>query len=315
MSSDDDRREVCSTFNRLGHEYDIGTADEHLVFADCRLKVLDGIEVASQCVHLDLNTNFIEDMEPVKALSRLEYLDLYLNKIRRIQGLEGMKELSFLDLSFNAVRKIDGLDAVTKLESLYLPSNKIEVIQNVDHLTNLVCLELAANRIRNVTGIESLCKLEQLWLGKNKLTKMLVPPLPSLRQLALQSNRIGEWDHCIEHLPALEELYLGHNQLPSPPRGLLSKVPKLTVLDLAGNAVDSLEWLEDTLELKDLWLNDNKIADRKQIHYITSTKLETVYLERNPMQLQLGPAYRGLVIELAPQLQQLDALEVTSVRQ
>ena len=312
MSSDDDSREVCSTFNRLGHECDIGAADEHLVFADCRLKVLDGIEAAAECVHLDLNTNFIEDMEPVKALSHLQHLDLYLNKIRRIQGLEGMKELTFLDLSLNAVRKIDGLDSLTKLKFLFLPWNKIEVIQNVDHLTNLVCLELAANRIREVTGIETLCKLELLWLGKNELTKMVVPPLPSLRQLALQSNRIAEWDHCIEHLPALEELYLAHNQLPSPPRGLLNKVPKLTVLHLSANVVDSLDWLEDTLELKDLWLNDNKIEDRLQIHYITPSKLETVYLERNPIQLQLGPGYRGLVIELAPQLLQLDALMVTS---
>lgn len=189
-------------------------------------------------------------------------------------------------------------------------------------MLELRVLELGSNRIRQVECIENLSKLEELWLGKNKITSMKIPTsLTSLRLVSLQSNRLSEWDESITELPALEELYLGHNKLPAPPAGLLKRVRNLQILDLAGNVVEKLDWLVETPELTDLWLNDNKIAERTEVEHLKSAaKLETVrpkrrytqiYLERNPFERGLGPAYRGFVLAIRPDLKQLDALRNT----
>ena len=56
-------------------------------------------------------------------------------------------------------------------------------------------------------------------------------------------------------------------------------------------------------------INDNKIATfqdvEPQLKHIQT--LETIYLERNPVQAAEGAAYRRKIILMLPQIQQLDA--------
>lgn len=117
-----------STYNVIGVDCTVSEDDDFVSFVDCRLKSLAGVEVAKNCTYLDVNTNFIEEMDPVSALPKLEHLDLYLNKIRRIRGLEETTNLKFLDLSFNAIRNIENLKSQTMLEKLFMPANKIEKV-------------------------------------------------------------------------------------------------------------------------------------------------------------------------------------------
>ena len=56
-------------------------------------------------------------------------------------------------------------------------------------------------------------------------------------------------------------------------------------------------------------MNDNKITTfqdiEPQLKHIQT--LETIYLERNPVQTTEGSAYRRKIILMLPQIQQLDA--------
>jgi len=61
--------------------------------------------------------------------------------------------------------------------------------------------------------------------------------------------------------------------------------------------------------LQELWLNDNQIDTVALLEPLRELKmLQTVYLERNPIQASLGPGYRGAVLQIVPNIEQLDAL-------
>ena len=64
----------------------------------------------------------------------------------------------------------------------------------------------------------------------------------------------------------------------------------------------SLDYLgfEKLLNIEDLWMNDCKIEDFKQIEALTHMKrLKTVYLERNP--IYRDPMYRKKIMLTLPQ--------------
>merc|ERR1719198_1511865 len=119
------------------------------------------------------------------------------------------------------------------------------------HFKSLKLLELGSNRLRSVpSDIGKLVNLEELWLGKNKITSMALPPLPKLRHLSMQNNRLEVWDSSFfTNASGLTNLYLGFNNLP--------------------------DLLED---LEELWMNDCQIADLEEIRHLSSLKaLQTIY--------------------------------------
>ncbi len=107
---------------------------------------------------------------------------------------------------------------------------------------------------------------------------------------------------------------------------------KLRTIDLGNNFVERLEGVSHLTKLEELWvsfallnmlsmvayvlpqINDNKITTLQdiepQLKHIET--LETIYLERNPVQASEGAAYRRKLILLLPQIQQLDATYVFS---
>jgi protein phosphatase 1 regulatory subunit 7 len=55
--------------------------------------------------------------------------------------------------------------------------------------------------------------------------------------------------------------------------------------------------------------NDNKLSSLDEVasQLVPLSQLETVYLEGNPLQAQLGTGYRRKLIDLLPQVTQIDA--------
>ncbi|KAL8442275.1 hypothetical protein Emag_006550 [Eimeria magna] len=211
------------------------------------------------------------------------------------------------ELTFQSARifKIENLQSMKKLK-----------IEGLSTLTELRLLELGSNRIREIEGLEKLTQLTDLWLGKNKITDMKLPPLPQLERISLQSNRLEAWSvSFFEQCPKVRELYLSHNNLPSPPKEI-SLQTELTVLDLGCNRVEEVEAVAPLSKLQDLWLNDNKLDTIEKCCCLKDLpELETLYLERNPLQANLGPGYRQAVTDVLPRLSQLDALLLhTSVK-
>ncbi|TBU49846.1 L domain-like protein [Dichomitus squalens] len=265
---------------------------------------------------LCLRQNFISHLDPeiFGALTKLEDLDFYDNKIKHVgTALNNMTNLTTLDLSFNLIKHIpEEIEKhLTSLTTIFFVQNRISHITNLSGLAaNLRSIELGGNRLRKLEGLEALVNLEELWVGKNKITKLEnLDTLKKLRILSIQSNRITKIEG-LENLENLEEFYISHNGVQRL-EGLEKNI-KLRTLDVGNNFIERVENVSHLTSLEELWINDNKITTlldlEPQLKHIET--LETIYLERNPVQATEGAAYRRKIILLLPQIQQLDATYV-----
>ncbi|KAL8435569.1 hypothetical protein ACSSS7_002414 [Eimeria intestinalis] len=295
---------------RLGVDIPLDPEDDELTFQSARIFKIENLQSLTKLKKLALIANDVSVLEGLEAQGpTLQQLELYQNSIGRIDNIQHLLHL---------------LEAVV-----------FQGIEGLSTLTELRLLELGSNRIREVEGIENLTKLTDLWLGKNKITDMKLPPLPELERISLQSNRLEAWNVTFfEQCPKVRELYLSHNNLPSPPKEI-SQQTELTVLDLGCNRVEEVEAVAPLSHLQDLWghtllaealveysclrvlqLNDNKLDTIEKCRCLKDLPaLETLYLERNPLHANLGPGYRQAVTDVLPRLGQLDALLLhTSVK-
>ncbi|GAA6050909.1 hypothetical protein JCM3770_002529 [Rhodotorula araucariae] len=256
-----------------------------------------------------------EPVWPLQNLRELEELDLYDNSLKSVKGLEGLDSLQSLDLSFNLLRSVSPLNnaspsspfAYPNLTHLYLIQNKLTQIEGVRDRTSLTYLEYGGNRIRTIENLPVSANLRSLFLGKNKITKIEnLDGLTGLRTLSIQSNRLTKIEG-LDALTELEELYLSHNGL-TRIEGL-RKLTKLTTLDVGHNKIEdvSAEELAPLVELEELWANDNQLRTIPSLPESTHPNLATIYLEGNPLQKELGAAYRRRVMLELPQVQQIDA--------
>jgi len=269
---------------------------------------------------LTLIASCIEKIENLDSNVNLEHLELYQNLLKKIENISHLTKMTNLDLSFNKIRSCEplGVCQFEKLLRLYLSSNKIQDVEGVFHFKLLEMLELGSNRIRAIPpGLGQLTNLRELWLGKNKIISMALPPLPALRHLSLQNNRLEVWDPSFfQNASGLTHLYLGHNNLPDLPEEF-SLLTELVEVDLAKNAITKVPQLPQLTKLQEIWMNDNQISDLAEVrHLATIPALTTVYLERNPMH-GLGNAesearYKEAILEVVPNLYQLDAVRLKS---
>eukprot|EP00929_Paragymnodinium_shiwhaense_P013572 TRINITY_DN121425_c0_g1_i1.p1 TRINITY_DN121425_c0_g1~~TRINITY_DN121425_c0_g1_i1.p1 ORF type:complete len:391 (+),score=79.86 TRINITY_DN121425_c0_g1_i1:73-1245(+) len=304
------------TFYRLGVDHEFPEACEEIHVQCGRIKKLENLERAgSSLKNLMLIANCIEKIENLDSLVNLEHLELYQNLLKRIENINHLANLTVIDFSFNKIRSMAPLASCNfpKLDKLYLSSNKIDVWEGVFHFNHLKMLELGSNRIRDVPSeLSQLTELEELWLGKNKITKMALAPLPNLKRLSMQSNRLEQWDSLLfSNCPNLEYLYLGHNNLPNLPDDF-GTLTKLIEVDLAANAMTRIQGFPTMVQLKELWMNDCKVDDLAEIQNLSKfPALQALYLERNPMH-GLGDEareklYKDAILAAVPDLAQLDA--------
>lgn len=89
----------------------------------------------------------------------------------------------------------------------------------------------------------------------------------------------------------------------------LEKNTTLRVLDFSNNQVEHLEHLSTLKNLEEVWASNNKLSSFEEVEreLKDKEKLQTVYFEGNPLQMN-GPAvYRNKVRLALPQIAQIDA--------
>uniref|UniRef100_A0A0K0DH46 Protein phosphatase 1 regulatory subunit 22 n=1 Tax=Angiostrongylus cantonensis TaxID=6313 RepID=A0A0K0DH46_ANGCA len=261
----------------------------------------------SSLKELAIRTNLLKCMGPnLRSLVGLIELDLYENQIEAIENLETLDNLRRLDLSFNRIREISGLSTLAKLTRIYLVHNKITEIKGFDSLLELELLELGDNRITNIKNISHLTKLRELYIGKNKITRIEgLESLKDLRLLSIPANRLTKLEN-LQALTNLEEIYLSDQGIEDISH--LALLRKLRIIDISNNEVTSLDGISELKELTDLWANDNRISNWAEIDKLSGLdKLDTVYLERNPIYESDRTAYRRKVMLALQQVKQIDA--------
>lgn len=86
----------------------------------------------------------------------------------------------------------------------------------------------------------------------------------------------------------------------------------MRVLDFSNNQVTNLEHLSSLKNLEELWGSNNKLAsfDEVERELKDKEKLETVYFEGNPLQMNAPALYRNKVRLALPNIKQIDASEL-----
>uniref|UniRef100_A0A8C1XX10 Protein phosphatase 1 regulatory subunit 7 n=1 Tax=Cyprinus carpio TaxID=7962 RepID=A0A8C1XX10_CYPCA len=266
--------------------------EEDVDLVHCRIGKIEGLEVLRKA-KVRVSNFYI-----VSCTSRIEKVQIHAISLFVVVICRQ------LDVSFNLLRKIEGLDCLTKIKKLFLLHNKITSIANLDQMTSLQMLELGSNRIRVIENLDSLTTLESLFLGTNKISQLQnLDGLHNLMVLSIQSNRITKLEG-LQNLVNLRELYLSHNGI-EVIEGLENN-KKLTTLDIAANRIKKIENISHLTQLKEFWMNDNQIDNWADLDELKNAKgLETVYLERNP--LQKDPQYRRKIMLALPSVRQIDA--------
>jgi len=102
----------------------------------------------------------------------------------------------------------------------------------------------------------------------------------------------------------LKELYLSHNGIEKIEG--LETLCELELLDLSGNFIKEIENIGHLSNLKDLWLNNNKIVSWDFLEELKKLpNLETLYIEQNPVSMESD--YVQTIRSALPNLKQIDA--------
>ena len=219
------------------------------------IRILTGLEAATNLTALDLSGNAITDIALLRGLTKLTTLDLGANAITDITTLAQLTELTTLDLSGNAITDITLLQGLTKLTTLDLGANAITDIAVLAGLTKLTTLNLSDNPISNLNPLLALTSLTTLGLSGNAINDLtVISDLTGLLVLNLSDNAIADIT-------------------------LLQNLTALTTLDLSGNTVSNLMTLAGLTQLRTLNLNNNTVSDLTSLGGLTN--LTTLALAGN----------------------------------
>ncbi|KAH7717570.1 leucine-rich protein [Aphelenchoides avenae] len=274
------------------NNFDLGEFDDRqkkIALNQCRVDAIRSVEslrlrnkllvsindniVHATLMELDLSGNRITEIRGLDALVNLEVSNVSFNRLKKVEGLTNLAKLKRVHLEKNTIEKIEGLDALVHLELLDLDDNQIKLIENLGNQHNLRDLFLCSNKIRRIQNISHLSKLHLLSISGNLITKLEnLNALVNLEELHVAKQGIETFDG-------------------------IQNLNMLKVIDADKSSIASLDYLDHLQQLEELFVD--KLA--------RLVRLETVYLEGNPIQTQDRDNYRRKVVQALPQVTEVDA--------
>ncbi|XP_037727114.1 uncharacterized protein LOC119558038 [Drosophila subpulchrella] len=90
------------------------------------------------------------------------------------------------------------------------------------------------------------------------------------------------------------------------------RMPRLEVLALSVNKINTLSSLQNCHKLKELYLRKNEIPSFEELNYLSNAhSLTSLWLDDNPCAVAAGSKYRACVLRKLPQLKKLDNVDVS----
>ncbi|BFZ58950.1 Protein nud1 [Savitreella phatthalungensis] len=187
------------------------------------------------------------------------HLDLRKCKLGSVRGLAEMcPHLIDLDISDNQLVHLDGLPSTLRV--LCAAGNELDEVTSFAHLTNLQVLDVERNSLRDLSEF-----------GR----------LPHLRQLSVRNNQLERLDG-LDNLSNLQYLDASENQLTSADFRFL-ELYSLETLDLARNALTSVQGIESLIRLVKLDLSHNHLPEihvEQPVAHLRVLKLASNQLEQ-----------------------------------
>ncbi len=316
------------------------------------LRNLTNVDLAYNGIsRLDLSNNDFIEQVSVAENNTFETLDLPTSDTVRILYLNYTR-LTALDLShaenleileMNGGSKVTAVDVSNKpwLSRLALGDNRVSHPIDLSASIRLEYLELMANPVGEVV-LPKTGTLTYVDLENTKITEVDVSSCPSIELLDVSSNKVTALD--VAALGDLRYLYAHENQLTEVN---LSPNNALELVDLWGNSfLATLTLPEDPSHIEELHLNDTALSaldiggvsalrvlylennnfttSSPELDFSNKPNLEEIYcagimidydvdLRESPLLAQVNLGENRIPsIELAPELERLEALSVQS---
>ncbi|NXP23885.1 LRGUK protein, partial [Scytalopus superciliaris] len=240
----------------------------------------------TEYVYLDLTLSGLElsDISLLSGYVHLHKLELCNNKISDLSCVSHMPYLVELHASHNELTTFFGFKPPKNLKEVDFSYNQIPKMKDLSAYQSLTKLLLDSNNIEEIRGLEECHSLTHLSLSHNRLCAISGLGNLPIRALSLGSNQI-------EKVTGMEGL------------------KNLKNLDLSNNRITSLQGLEGHDLLEVINLEDNQIAELRELQWIEELPLLRVLnLLGNPLQEQ--PDYWLSVIFMLLQLTELDLHKV-----
>ncbi|XP_003384368.2 PREDICTED: protein phosphatase 1 regulatory subunit 42-like [Amphimedon queenslandica] len=208
---------------------------------------------------------------------------------------------------------------LAKVTHLYCSEKGLEMIENLHYCRNLSVLYLYDNQIETISGLHSCHHLTHLYLQHNSIFRMEnLDKLNNLTKLYLSHNSI-QLVEGLEQLSRLSELHISHQNLPEgekllfDPRSLKAIVNSLTILNVSGNRLASLEDIGLLVNLEQLMATDNDLTSMKDLGKVLSRFIKLWKLELNGNPLSYKQKYRDRVVTMCHRLESLDGRDVNEM--
>lgn len=158
---------------------------------------------------LDLPSQNLTTLEPLKGLTQLTSLNLYNNKItledeKSQEILKSMTNLTNIDLRANKITNITAINNLKNLKVLYLTGseNDVNLVEIEDIISNLSRLQVSTESLKTITNC-NINKITKLYLNAIDLTEIPnLSQLTNLTYLDLSNNTL--WSEDLENLRALK---------------------------------------------------------------------------------------------------------------
>ncbi|XP_059618177.1 centrosomal protein of 97 kDa isoform X2 [Phlebotomus argentipes] len=223
-----------------------------------------------------------------------------------------------LDLSKKSLKKVPKQEDAQLVRHLILDDNELQKIDNIDSYLKIERLSLCRNQLLRMYGVCRLHCLRELNLSYNGiLTIEGLKELAQLTHLNLQGNHIK----TIEHLNTntrLEHLNLAENSIGSISDASFLK--NLKELFLNGNRISHLRQCDKYLpvSLETLTLAKNNISDLSEISTLSGLcNLHSISISDNPCVQMTGSAvgfdYRPFVLNWCMSVKLIDGFVVTPI--
>ncbi|KAF1450090.1 Leucine-rich repeat and guanylate kinase domain-containing protein, partial [Pygoscelis papua] len=236
-------------------------------------------------LNLSLSGRELSDINILSRYVHLQKLELSYNKINDLSCISHMPHLLELNASNNELTTYFIFKPPKNLKEVDFSHNQIPKMRDLSAYQSLTKLLLDFNNIEEIRGLEKCHSLTHLSLSHNRLIAISGLENLPIRILNLNSNQI-------EKITGLDSL------------------KTLQKLDLSSNKITSLEGLEEHDLLDMINLEDNQIAELRELECIEDLPLLRVLnLLKNPVQEQTD--YWLLVIFTLLQLTELDLKKIS----
>lgn len=220
-----------------------------------RINPIKAIETYSHVQKIDLSSNAIKDVAPLKGLQFVLNLNLSSNEISNLKSWEGeglFPQLRHLNLSNNLLTALPPMPCPA-LQTLKLASNEIATCAEFTGHEKLTSLDLSDNKLTALAGIANMPALTSLNVSGNQLDSLEgLTGVEALQELNLARNKFSALQGPWETFAALHSLNVSENAIEAPkaapgekplehPLSVLRQLPKLRNLQVAGNPFSAPE--------------------------------------------------------------------------